>query len=143
MSMTLTRPIATRRGQARPAAADELASLLQGWRPMLDALGTNVFVADLQLTIRFANRKAQQTLKAIEPTLRASFGVSAEEIVGGSIHRFHRDPQRVEHVLHKEGFTLPHDAVLRLRWCDPVHPHRRGRRVTMAGSSATPSRGRT
>ena len=84
---------------------------LAAWQPLLDAMQTNVFVADASLTIVFANTTALRTLSSIEAELRRSFGIGASEIVGGSIHRFHRDPQRVETILHREqGFTLPHDA---------------------------------
>jgi uncharacterized protein YoxC len=118
MSATLSRPLArTKRapgaGVSRTAAngTSVLDELIAGWRPVLDALGTNIFLADLDLTLVFANRRAWATLKTIEPTLQASFGISAKDIVGGSIHRFHKDPARVERVLHQQGFTLPHDAT--------------------------------
>ncbi|GGI07814.1 methyl-accepting chemotaxis protein [Egicoccus halophilus] len=103
-------------GRNRSTADTEtaLAALLRRSRPLLDALGTNVFVADLELVIVHANRRAEQTLRAIEPQLRAQFGIAAADIVGGSIHRFHRDPRRVERILHREpGFRLPHDATFR------------------------------
>jgi uncharacterized protein YoxC len=111
MSITLQRPAKTGRRASTAGGAADVVALLPTWRPALDALGTNVFIADLSLTIVFANRKAHATLKVIEPVLQRSFGVSAAEIVGGSIHRFHKDPARVERVLHKQGFTLPHDAT--------------------------------
>lgn len=111
MAATIVRPRSSRSRGTAAAHGSSLAELVAQWRPVLDALGTNIFIADLELTLIFANRKASATLKTIEPTLRSSFGISANEIVGGSIHRFHRDPNRVERVLHQQGFTLPHDAV--------------------------------
>ena len=113
MSTLLQKPV--RRPERREAstngAAPDLMGLIAAWRPALDALGTNVFIADLGLTLVFANRKAWATLRTIEKELQRSFGISAADVVGGSIHRFHRDPDRVERVLHQQGFTLPHQAT--------------------------------
>lgn len=51
------------------------------------------------------------TLRTIEDEIRRVFGVSVNEILGGIIHRFHRDPERVERILHQEGgHRLPHTA---------------------------------
>ncbi|MFW5933469.1 MAG: methyl-accepting chemotaxis protein [Actinomycetota bacterium] len=94
-------------------SAPSLTDALVTWQPVLDALGTNVFVADQDLNIVFANKQAMATLRRIDGTLREQFSVGADQIVGGSIHRFHRDPQRVERILHREGFTLPHEASFR------------------------------
>ena len=114
MSALLSKPIrrATTADEAPTAAPTlGLTELIEMWRPALDALGTNVFIADLDLTLIFANKKAQDTLRGIDGDLRSSFGISAAEVVGGSIHRFHKDPNRVERVLHRQGFTLPHQAT--------------------------------
>lgn len=111
MTAMITRTAASRSKKSSPTSTRTLDELLVNWRPVLDSLGTNIFLADLDLVIRFANRRAQATLKLIEPSLRSSFGVSAADIVGGSIHRFHKDPGRVERILHQQGFTLPHSAV--------------------------------
>ena len=95
---------------ARAADGTDLDGLIAAWTPVLDALGTNIFVASLDLTLKFANRKAHATLALIDQDLRDAFGIRSTDIVGGSIHRFHRDPQRVERVLHRQGFDLPHRA---------------------------------
>jgi uncharacterized protein YoxC len=97
----------TRRGSA--PALPGLTALLDQWKPVLDSIQTNLFVADLEFTLVFANQKAMGTLRAIESELVSSFGVRAADIVGGSIHRFHRNPQRVEAIL-AEGYKLPHKA---------------------------------
>jgi uncharacterized protein YukE len=106
--------VAPRRPRRRPTSGTtrhDLERSLASWRPALDALGTNVFVADLDLTLVFANRRAHATLGTIEPSLRDAFGLRAADVVGGSIHRFHRDPHRVERVLQQQGFELPHHAT--------------------------------
>ncbi|MCC6437627.1 MAG: hypothetical protein IT196_21540 [Acidimicrobiales bacterium] len=90
------------------------ATGLDGWlaavSPALNSLSANVFIASAELQVAFANRAAQQTLRQIGPEIHRVFGVTVEEILGGSIHRFHRDPARVERVLREEGFTMPHKA---------------------------------
>jgi methyl-accepting chemotaxis protein len=76
---------------------------------VLDAIASNVLVADLDLRIVFANRAAIAQLARIGDDLQSAFGLRHDEIVGGSIHRFHRDPSRVEGIL-RAPTTLPHRA---------------------------------
>jgi uncharacterized protein YoxC len=78
--------------------------------PTLDALGSNVFVANEELVLVFANRHARTTLSKIAPEIDRIFGVKLTDMFGGSIHRFHRDPGRVEEILRGQGFKLPHEA---------------------------------
>jgi methyl-accepting chemotaxis protein len=78
-------------------------------RAVLDAVQTNVFVADTELRIVYANDRAIDTLRAIEPELVSAFDVTVDEILGGSIHRFHRNPKRVERILDSPD-ALPHEA---------------------------------
>ena len=90
---------------------DVLQLELSTWRPVLECVQTNVFIADLELTIVYANAAAKSTLARIAGSLQSAFGVRVEDILGGSIHRFHKDPERVESILHREGgFSLPHAA---------------------------------
>jgi archaellum component FlaC len=90
-------------------SSDSLNGLLGVWLPCLEAILTNIFVADLNFTIVYANPKALETLKTIEAELRTAFHISSDQIVGGSMHRFHRNPQRVEQIL-TSGHTLPHET---------------------------------
>ena len=75
----------------------------------LNALRTNVFLADEKFQIIYANPCAVETLARIEPELRRIFGVSVKDMVGLSIHRFHKDPQRTEQILTNPQ-ALPHVA---------------------------------
>jgi methyl-accepting chemotaxis protein len=75
----------------------------------LDSLQANVFLADADLRIVYANPCALRTLEAIESALVSAFGISVADVVGGSIHRFHRDPARVESILRDPSAT-PHQA---------------------------------
>src|SRR5215471_1816585 len=68
-------------------------------RSSLDSVQTNIFVADTRFTIIYANERALDTLRRIEDEIRKSFGVAVDDIVGGSIHRFHKDKRSVERIL--------------------------------------------
>ena len=83
-------------------------SALAQAQPWLDALSVNIFVADTDLTIRWMNTRATETMLTVEPSLKAAFGISLQDVLGGSIHRFHRDPSRVERLL---ATSLPHEAT--------------------------------
>src|SRR5262249_51008987 len=60
-------------------------------------------------TIIFANERALATLREIADEIRKAFGVEVDQIVGGSIHRFHKDKRSVERIL-KNPAALPHRA---------------------------------
>ena len=100
----------------------------EGMRASLDAVRANVLVADLDFTIVYANGAALETLEKIEPEIKAAFGVSVDEILNGSIHRFHKDAKRVERILTNPS-ALPHDtqftfgAVTLKATINGVHPN--------------------
>ncbi|HND52164.1 MAG TPA: methyl-accepting chemotaxis protein [Pirellulaceae bacterium] len=75
----------------------------------LDSLRGNVLIANTQFEIIYANPCAVETLTKIGPEIRRVFNVNVEDIVGASIHRFHRDPQRIERILTNPQ-ALPHMA---------------------------------
>ncbi|MFI7588800.1 methyl-accepting chemotaxis protein [Spongisporangium articulatum] len=79
-------------------------------RAALDSLNTNCFIADLDLNIVFVNELGLQTLKGIAPTIRSVFGLELKDLLGGSIHRFHRDPARIEKIL-ADPNQLPRTSV--------------------------------
>ncbi len=80
-------------------------------KPALDQLSACVLIADRHLTLRWLNRAAEKVLRQIEPHVKTAFGLSFDQMVGGSIHRFHRDPVRVERILEEQdSFRLPHLA---------------------------------
>ncbi len=104
------------KGVARLAAVDtdvaeasDLLSATEGLRAALDAIQANVLLADASFTIVYANPKAVETLRAIESEIEQAFGVSVDDIIGGSIHRFHKDSRRVEKIL-QSAKALPHEA---------------------------------
>src|SRR5262245_21510238 len=89
--------------------ADGRLDSLEFVRASLDSVQTNIFIADTSFAIIFANGRALQTLRGIEGELGKAFGVTADRVVGGSIHRFHKDPHRIERIL-RNPRALPHRA---------------------------------
>ena len=88
---------------------DPLAQLLAVGKPLLDSLQSNVFIADMTLTLVYMNPAAKAALHSIEGELRSSFRLGVAELLDGSIHRFHRDPARIEKILETPG-AMPHYA---------------------------------
>jgi methyl-accepting chemotaxis protein len=76
----------------------------------LDSLNANCFIADTSLNLVYMNRKAAQTVRALGPAVRQAFGMSIEDLLGGSIHRFHKDPARIDRIL-ADPAALPREAV--------------------------------
>ena len=78
-------------------------------RAALDDARTNLMVANADLEIVYVNPRSLETLKGIEAEIHKVFGVRVEDMIGGSIHRFHRDPARIEAILRNPA-SLPHEA---------------------------------
>lgn len=76
---------------------------------VLDGLPVNVFLADLDLTIIYMSPMARETLQGLRGVVESEFGVDIDDTIGRTMHRYHKDPRRVEQVLaHPEKF--PHRA---------------------------------
>jgi len=75
----------------------------------LESVDANVFVADLSFKLVYVNERGMKTLRGLAPELRNAFGVEVEDVVGGSIHRFHKDARRIERILN-DRTALPHVA---------------------------------
>ncbi len=88
---------------------DPLTELLATGKTLLDSLQSNVFIADMSLSLVYMNPAAKKALHSIEGEIRASFRLSISELLNGSIHRFHRDPARIEKILATPG-AMPHLA---------------------------------
>jgi methyl-accepting chemotaxis protein len=95
---------------ARAAAGESTPRLHHddGFR-VLDDVQTNIMIADLDLNIAYANKMAYKTFGSLGKEIHAVFGVGPDAIVGGSIHRFHRDPDAIERIL-KDAASLPRQA---------------------------------
>jgi methyl-accepting chemotaxis protein len=79
----------------------------------LDAAATNVFIADENFNITFANKKAIETLKSLGPVLKEKFGASPEDVLGSSIDIFHVDPAHQRRLLTNMG-NGRHQAEIQL-----------------------------
>ncbi|MEL6178988.1 MAG: PAS domain-containing protein, partial [Myxococcota bacterium] len=87
-----------------PAIMEEAGHL----KALVECLPTNIFVADTNMTIVHANASAMRALRGLEEVFQRTFGLrSVDEIIGSSIHRFHKDPQHVERLLHNPSM-MPH-----------------------------------
>jgi methyl-accepting chemotaxis protein len=89
----------------------ELLEHASDYASSLDCQATNVFIADDNLNLIYANNKSIETLKSIESEIRNEFQVGVGELLGGSIHRFHKDPQKIEKILRNPS-ALPHEAII-------------------------------
>jgi methyl-accepting chemotaxis protein len=80
----------------------------------LDALPCNAMFCDRDLILRYINRSSRRTLLSLKQYLP----VPVDQIVGSSIHIFHRSPDKVERILgakqHGGHHHLPHKATLEL-----------------------------
>jgi methyl-accepting chemotaxis protein len=78
-------------------------------RASLSSVQANIFLADTEFNIIYANDRAMETLRGIEDEVRKAFDVDVDDIVGATIHRFHKDKRRVERILRNPA-ALPHQA---------------------------------
>lgn len=83
------------------------------YQQTLDSLATNVFYADSDFNLIFVNTRGQETLKSIEPTLKSSFGLSANEIVGQNIDIFHENPSHQRRILSNKA-SFPFNSAVKL-----------------------------
>jgi methyl-accepting chemotaxis protein len=97
--------------QAMLSAAPEVDNF---YEYALDALPVNAMYCDRDLILRYLNRSSRKTLK----TLQQYLPVPVDQIIGQSIHIFHKDPENVEKILgagtHRGAHHLPHKMVIAL-----------------------------
>ncbi len=76
----------------------------------LNCIQANIFIANRDFKLIYMNPKAEKTLKNIENAIFKVFSIKTEDFIGESIHRFHRDPSRVESIL-RNPLALPQEAT--------------------------------
>ncbi|HWL44748.1 MAG TPA: methyl-accepting chemotaxis protein [Ilumatobacter sp.] len=82
--------------RARTGADHELLESAGDLLAILEGLQAAVLVADTDLNLVYINALGLQTMQKLEPQLIEHFGVGVDELLGGSIHRFHKNPKQVE-----------------------------------------------
>lgn len=79
-------------------------STLEVMKNILEMSPINIMIADIDENIVFVNKKARDVLTTLEPELKKYLpGFKVDEVVGGSIHRYHRDPQAIRNLLKAMG----------------------------------------
>ena len=96
----------------RAAGQSPLISSLAGYKAMLDCLEAKVFVCDCDMVLVYANKAAVREASRFADQFQRFFGVGLDELIGGSIHRFHADPQGIERILRNPG-NLPYRSTHR------------------------------
>jgi len=82
--------------EAPLSAIDDLGIL----QNILEHAPMNIMLADADENIIFVNRKAREILTEVEDELATYLpGFKADEVVGGSIHRYHKDPAAIKQIL--------------------------------------------
>lgn len=104
--MRKTNGVRTKSGANRTTRQLDSLSFL---RATLTTLQANVFVCDANLEIVFASERALCTLRTFESEFKKAFNVEIEDVVGASIHRFHKDKRSVERILSTRS-ALPHET---------------------------------
>jgi hypothetical protein len=95
------------RGSRRSTGGSLLTSSLAGYKAMLDCLEAKVFVCDYDLVLVYANKAAVREASLFADEIERVFGIPLSEVAGGSIHRFHKNPERIERIL-RDPKNLPY-----------------------------------
>ena len=81
---------------------------LESMKNILEYAPINIMIADADENIVFVNKKAMEVLTQVEDELATYLpGFKASEVVGGSIHRYHKDPDAIKGILANLG---PNDS---------------------------------
>lgn len=65
----------------------------------MNAVATNILVCDAEFNIIYGNEKSAHTLRYLDSVMAEKFGVRADQVVGGSIDRFHKDASHQRNLL--------------------------------------------
>jgi hypothetical protein len=96
---------------------EDLTQALEGMKGALDALGTNVFVADRELRLVYMNARANDIMSSMGPTIEKLFGISYRDLIGTKIDAFHGNRTRARQPAHPHGDPIggPHSRPQRER----------------------------
>lgn len=97
-----------------PAEVSRSAARDRSFEFALDALPCNAMFCDRDLILRYMNRASRKTLRSLEQYLP----VPVDQIVGKTIHIFHKDQAAVDRILgakkHGGKHQLPHKTIIEL-----------------------------
>jgi methyl-accepting chemotaxis protein len=97
-----------------PQATQHEAEADRSFEFAMDALPSNAMFCDRELILRYLNRSSRKTLL----TLQQYLPVPVDQVIGKSIHIFHKSPPNIERILgasqHKGMHHLPHKATIPL-----------------------------
>jgi len=97
-----------------PVETGTMGSVDRSFEIALDALPCNVMFCDRELILRYLNRASRKTLLDLQPYLP----LPVDELIGKSIHIFHKAPDRVDRILgakhHAGNHQLPHKSTIEL-----------------------------
>ena len=68
---------------------EENAAAFAKLRAAVDNLGTNVLVSNQNLELVYMNERSEETLRAVEDIVEKELGLTVDELIGGSLDRFH------------------------------------------------------
>ena len=84
----------------------------------MNAVATNILVCDESFNIIYGNQKSASTLRYLDSVLSEKFGMRSDQVVGGSIDRFHVNPAHQRGLLqtlrgrnHTAEFQLAKEVV--------------------------------
>lgn len=87
-------------GQEVDPYGDSVMDDLGVTKSMLEHAPINIMVADADENVVFVNRRAREVLGKLEVELAKYLpGFRADQVVGGSIHRYHRNPDAIKNLL--------------------------------------------
>ena len=92
----------------------ELTEALNGMKGALDALGTNVFIADRDLRLVYMNRRASEMMKSLSSIIEGTFGISHRQLIGTKIDAFHGNRAKQIRSMLNDPSNLPIRTEIRL-----------------------------
>ena len=95
---------ASKKAMESVMGSSEALNSLEAMYSILEHSPINIMIADADENIIFVNKQARDTLTSVEDELAQYLpGFSVDSVVGGSIHRYHKDPEAIKRILHAMG----------------------------------------
>ena len=65
------------------------AGAFERLQSVVNSVGTNVLISDADFNLVYMNERSEETLRSVEEIIEKELGLSVDELVGGSLDRFH------------------------------------------------------